>query len=248
MKLMFCMFGEDVELLPDKVFAKLLKTTRTDPRHICRLKSLFAAMAKGGDFGALEIPWFNGGLFADDEVIDLLWKEIETVIEVSERDWSNVEPSIFGTLFERTLDPSKRAQIGAHFTSRDDIEMLIEPVVMEPLRREWSEVKARCDGLWEKVKVASRSGNGRVRQAPRARKQHDQALRDFVERLAHVTVLDPACGSGNFLYVAIHLLLDLEKEVIAYAATHGSNLLPQVRPTQLAGIEINPYAQQLHKW
>jgi hypothetical protein len=131
MKLMFCMFGEDVGLLPEKVFGNLLRGTRTDPKRLsARLKALFAAMTTGGDFGPIEIPWFNGGLFADDEVIDLQWREIDTLIEVNERDWSNVEPSIFGTLFERTLDPAKRSQIGAHFTGRDDIETLVEPVVI----------------------------------------------------------------------------------------------------------------------
>ena len=157
MKLMFCMFAEDVGLLPERVFGKLLRGTRTDPKRLsARLKTLFAAMATGGDFGAAEISWFNGGLFADDEVVELQWREIETLIEVRERDWSNVEPSIFGTLFERTLDPSKRSQIGAHFTGRSDIETLVEPVVMAPLRREWAAVKGHCDRLWEKIKKASR--------------------------------------------------------------------------------------------
>ncbi len=249
MKLMFCMFGEDVGLLPKQVFGNLLKGSRTDPKRLsARLKSLFAAMATGGDFGADEIPWFNGGLFADQEVVELLWREIDDLIEVNERDWSAVEPSIFGTLFERTLDPAKRSQIGAHYTSRADIETLLEPVVMAPLRREWAEVKERCDALWEKIKTASSKATARKTAATaesKPRKDHDRALRDFVERLAHITILDPACGSGNFLYVAIHLLLDLEKEVIAYAANRGLTLLPHVRPTQLAGIEINPYAQQL---
>ncbi len=253
MKLMFCMFAEDVGLLPDKLFGNLLKNTRTDPKRLSqRLEKLFEAMAHGGDFGAAEILFFNGGLFKDHEVIDLQWREIETLIEVNDRDWSNVEPSIFGTLFERTLDPGKRSQIGAHYTSRQDIETLLEPVVMQPLRREWADVKTRCDDLWAQI-AARRSGPGpdtpqrgpRSATASKARKTHDRALLDLIERLAHVTILDPACGSGNFLYVAIHLLLDLEKEVITYGAHHGTNLLPHVRPTQLAGIEINPYAQQL---
>jgi hypothetical protein len=254
MKLMFCMFAEDVGLLPEKIFGNLLKGTRTDPRKLSqRLEKLFAAMATGGDFGANEIPFFNGGLFADHEVVELQWREIETLIEVNERDWSNVEPSIFGTLFERTLDPAKRSQIGAHYTSRQDIETLLEPVVMQPLRREWQHVRDECDGLWAKVKAAGRTVSLGSKSAKATTKERSSAplksltkkLRDFIERLAHVTILDPACGSGNFLYVAIHLLLDLEKQVIAYAATRGLNLLPQVRPTQLHGIEINTYARQL---
>ena len=254
MKLMFCMFGEKVHLLPERMFGNLLKGARGDPKRLSdRLKNLFAVMATGGDFGADPILRFNGGLFKDQEVVELQWREIDTLIEVNERDWSSVEPSIFGTLFERTLDPAKRSQIGAHYTSRSDIETLLEPVVMLPLRREWAEIRQRCDSLWAKIKaapsqpVARKRAGRKTAAAPqsKARKDHDRALHDFVERLAHVTILDPACGSGNFLYVAIHLLLDLEKEVIALASTRGVALLPQVRPTQLSGIEINPYAREL---
>lgn len=246
MKLMFCMFGEDIGLLPDKVFSTILNSTKINPTRLSdKLRALFGAMAEGGDFGAVTIPYFNGGLFSDDEVFDLSIKEIEELIAVNSYDWSSVEPSVFGTLFERTLDPDKRAQIGAHYTSRADIVTLLEPVVMAPLRREWDAVRTKCDKLWEKLKA----DGGIARPAPsktsKPRKDHDKLLRDFVEHLAHVTILDPACGSGNFLYVAINLLLELEKEVIAYAASHGAPLLPQVRPTQLHGIEINPYAQQL---
>jgi type II restriction/modification system DNA methylase subunit YeeA len=246
MKLMFCMFGEKIDLLPDKVFSSILNSTKIAPTRLSdRLRALFTAMAKGGDFGPVAIPYFNGGLFSDDEVFDLSLKEIEELIAVNAKDWANVEPSIFGTLFERTLDPDKRAQIGAHYTSRADILTLLEPVVMTPLRRKWDAVRAKCDKLWDKLKADVGSERPARGKTSKPRKDHDKLLRDFVEHLAHVTILDPACGSGNFLYVAINLLLNLEKEVIAYAATHGASLLPQVRPTQLAGIEINPYAQQL---
>ena len=258
MKLMFCMFGEDIGLLPDKVFSTVLNGTKINPTRLSdKLRALFAAMAEGGDFGAVTIPYFNGGLFSNDEVFDLSIKEIEELIAVNSYDWSSVEPSIFGTLFERTLDPDKRAQIGAHYTSRADIVTLLEPVVMAPLRREWGDVRGKCDKIWEEVQLDARKSNqsvlavkGRVstakkkdKKTPRVR--HDKPLQDFLEHLAHITILDPACGSGNFLYVSINLLLELEKEVIAYAASHGTSLLPQVRPTQLLGIEINPYAQQL---
>jgi hypothetical protein len=206
------------------------------------LGGLFKAMSDGSDFGAERILRFNGGLFADADVVPLRADDIGALVHVSRFDWGSVEPSIFGTLFERTLDPAKRSQIGAHYTSRDDILVLLEPVVMAPLRHEWSETKAACDRDWEKLQGAARRAGAKD---SKPRRDHDQRLRDFIERLAHVTILDPACGSGNFLYVAIRLLLDLEKDAIAYGARHGTNLLPQVRPTQLAGIEINPYAQQL---
>jgi len=249
MKLMFCMFGEDIGLLPAKIFSRVLEAGKKNPKQLCqRLGELFEKMGTGGYFGADEILWFNGGRFADAEVVELRREEIEELIRVNDYDWANVEPSIFGTLFERTLDPAKRSQIGAHYTSRQDILTLLEPVVMTPLRREWAEVRSKCDKQWEKVRRAapkSRRRSALPLKPSKALRDFERTLFDFLQRLAHVRILDPACGSGNFLYVAINLLLDLEKEVIAYGASHGVSILPQVRPTQLAGIEINPYAQQL---
>src|SRR4029077_1520735 len=125
------------------------------------LAQLFQAMSKGGEFGADSILHFNGGLFADADVVPLLGQELAQLLRANERDWSNVEPSIFGTLFERTLDPAKRSQIGAHYTSKEDILTLLEPVLMAPLRREWAEVKADCDKLWLKVQKAVREGEGK---------------------------------------------------------------------------------------
>lgn len=197
-------------------------------------------MSVGGLFWGEDVLHFDGGLFADADAIDLRPDEVARLRDVARLDWSSLEPSIFGTLFERTLDPAKRSQIGAHYTSREDIKTLLDPVVMLPLRREWAGAQSKCDGLTAELGAA---------KSPAAKRkkiqQRDRTLLDFVERLAHVTILDPACGSGNFLYVALHLLLDLEKEVISYAARHGLGLLPQVRPTQLAGIEVNTYAQEL---
>src|SRR5439155_27267684 len=118
------------------------------------------AMSKGGDFGVDSILYFNGGLFADADVVPLLPPEIAQLIRANQRDWSNVEPSIFGTLFERTLDPAKRSQIGAHYTSKDDILTLLKPVLMAPLRREWAEVKAECDKLWAGFQQARRGDSG----------------------------------------------------------------------------------------
>ena len=251
MKLMFCMFGEDVKLLPDGLFTRLLKDGKANPASLKRrLENLFAAMKKGGDFGPVEIARFNGGLFDDNDVIPLTTPEINTLINVNTYDWASVEPSIFGTLFERTLDPGKRSQIGAHYTSPADIETLLKPVLLASLQRGWQEIKRNCEeNLWPKVVKAVKAQGQAAKDAgakqSAKRKAFDRAILDFAERLHHVTVLDPACGSGNFLYVAIHMLLDLEKEVIAYAATRGLSLVPLVSPTQLHGLEINQYAQQL---
>jgi MmeI, DNA-methyltransferase domain/MmeI, helicase spacer domain/MmeI, N-terminal domain/MmeI, target recognition domain len=252
MKLMFCMFAEDIDLLPEDLFTRTVENSKGDPKKLSKmLGTLFAAMAKGDYFGAEEIAFFNGGLFDDADTIDLTGPEIEELLTAARFDWGSVEPSIFGTLFERSLDPDKRSQLGAHYTSREDIETLTVPVVMVPLRREWDAVRAKADSLWEKVRaeVAAQATKKRSLKpaAPKksARAVHDKLFNDFIERLAHVTILDPACGSGNFLYVAIRLLLDLEKEVLTYAAGHDTTLTPRVRPTQLSGLEINPYAQEL---
>jgi type II restriction/modification system DNA methylase subunit YeeA len=201
-------------------------------------------MEAGEPFGADVIPHFNGGLFKDIQIIDLLPEEIKEVHQTAQCDWSSVEPSIFGTLFERLLDPDKRSQIGAHYTSRDDIETLLKPVLLAPLRREWEEVKAKAEKLWATVQKEARGG-GKKKADSKSRRQLDRLIEGFADRLAHVTVLDPACGSGNFLYVAIHLLLDLEKEVLNYAGDRGVSRIPLVLPTQLLGLEVNAYAQQL---
>jgi type II restriction/modification system DNA methylase subunit YeeA len=239
MKLMFCMFAEDVELLPRDLFKKTVANAKRDSARLTKLlRSLFDCMAKGESFGAESIEHFNGGLFDNNDAIDLNQAEINALLDAAECDWSQVEPTIFGTVFERTLDPNKRSQIGAHFTSRADIETLLQPVMMEPLRREWTEVKAKADELWSKAKG--------TKAKSKARLNFELCVTGFLDRLAHVTVLDPACGSGNFLFVALHLLLDLEKEVLTYLAQHGINRVPYVGPThQLFGLEINPFAQQL---
>ncbi|HQU44756.1 MAG TPA: hypothetical protein PK867_18215, partial [Pirellulales bacterium] len=155
MKLMFCMFAEDIGLLgtrDNKLFKKIMLSAKDEPPRLAEhLRGLFQAMTTGGYFGADRILHFNGGLFADAAAIELRPREIDELILVNEHDWASVEPSIFGTLFERTLDPAKRSQIGAHYTSRADIVTLLEPVVMAPLRREWAEVKAKCDRLWDKL-------------------------------------------------------------------------------------------------
>jgi len=215
------------------------------PARLSRLlKSLFDSMARGEPYGPEDILHFNGGLFADSDTVDLTRDEINELKDAALCDWSSVEPTIFGTLFERTLDPSKRAQIGAHFTSREDIETVLRPVLLEPLRREWAATRTKADVLWEKVQSETKKA-GKRRGDTKARKDFERCLEESLDRLAHVTVLDPACGSGNFLYVAITLLLGLEKEVLTYAADHGFARFPMVRPTQLRGLEINPYAHQL---
>ena len=249
MKLMFCMFGDRTGLLPPGLFPGLLADGEANPASLNRrLENLFAAMAKGGDYGAVEIAWFNGGLFADSDVIPLSAQEIKTLLE--RQPLRLVERRAVDFRHALRADPRPRQALADRrplYEPRNDIETLLKPVLLAPLRREWDEVKRRCEEeLWPKVIKASRDATKKAagKAAPQ-RKAFDRAILDFVERLAHVTVLDPACGSGNFLYVAINMLLDLEKEVITYAADRGLPLVPRVSPLQLHGLEINPYAQQL---
>lgn len=243
MKCMFCLFAEDVGLLPGSIFERLVRQWKAQPAKLVEgMTDLFGRMRTGGAFGVEEIAYFNGALFDASPALELTEDEIEILLAAAHQNWASVEPAIFGTLFERSLDPNTRAQIGAHYTSRDDIMLVVDPVVMAPLRREWEQVKEEVEKQLDRRRSAKTKA---------ARQKTDQRiarlLQGFVERLAGVRVLDPACGSGNFLYVAIQQLLDLEKEVITYAARPdlGLGLFPQVRPTQLHGIEINPYAAEL---
>ena len=243
MKCMFCLFAEDVGLLPNSLFTRLLEQWKDAPGELTGLLTdLFAKMRTGGAFGTERIPYFNGGLFDESPALPLTGPEVGELLLAAKQDWSAVEPAIFGTLFERSLDPSKRAQIGAHYTSREDILLVIEPVIMTPLRREWSAVQAEIDTQLDRRRKATTTPTKRKADAAIS-----NALTEFLQRLSELRILDPACGSGNFLYVAIQQLLDLEKEVITRAASPeiGLGLLPTVRPTQLHGIEINPYAAEL---
>ncbi|MCX6551508.1 MAG: N-6 DNA methylase [Acidobacteria bacterium] len=234
-RIVFCLFAEDVGLLPDQLFTRLVAKAHGDPVIFSRLLAgLFEAMAHGGEFGVETVHHFNGQLFADAGVLTLTPEELDRIHLVTGLDWSAIDPSIFGTLFERALDPAKRSQFGAHYTSRDDIETIVDPVVMAPLRREWDGVRAEVDAL---VVPDHKKGD---------RTKADAKIQAFLHRLQHVTVLDPACGSGNFLYVVLQKLKNLEKQVILYAMDRGfSGSLPQVGPWQLHGIEINPYAYEL---
>lgn len=248
----FSIFAEDIRLLPNAVFTRLLEESRRDPRLFPRFaRELFDAMAGGGFFGLEKIRRFNGNLFEAGPVLELTAEEIHALYEAARLDWSAVDPSIFGTLFERGMDPDKRSQLGAHYTSREDIETLVEPVVMRPLRREWRGV---CETVENLLATGRKNPTDKEKEAgppagPKLRKAQTEAnllLRRFHERLGHVTVLDPACGSGNFLYVTLQKLKDLEKEVVLYAMERGfPGLLPLVGPWQLYGIEKNPYAFEL---
>lgn len=240
-RLLFCLFAEDVGLLPSGLFTRIVERTARDPQLFAQyVGELFGAMESGGNFLLENISPFNGGLFSSTEALPLEPGELRLLTEAAHLDWGSVEPAIFGTLFERSLDPSHRAKLGAHYTSREDILAIVEPVLMAPLRREWEEVKASAAA--EAAKVSELSG----RKAENALGRAEKRLYGFAERLRGVTVLDPACGSGNFLYVSLRQLLDLEKEVLTFAGSIGlTPFFPGVSPEQLRGIELSPYAHEL---
>ena len=201
-RIVFCLFAEDVELLPKDLFSQLVRKTQGDPARFGKLVGqLFEAMTTGGDFGADTIKHFNGDLFTECPVPEVTGEEIEAILGVAGLDWAAIDPSIFGTLFERGMDPSKRAQIGAHYTSREDIEVLVEPVVMQPLRREWAETREIAENLLATGSKRPSGGPARSRsRLPRqnkARREAEAIIRRFLIRLQNVKVLDPACGSGQ---------------------------------------------------
>ena len=206
-RLVFCMFAEDSGLLPVKVFSKIFERPNRDARKITAdVDELFRAMARGGGFWGEDIRHFNGSLFDDSPALELDALDYPVVKEACAFDWSQMDPTIFGTLFERVMDPDQRSQLGAHYTGYDDISTLIEPVVMAPLRREWAEARERVALL-----AADPAGRAEARAVVDA----------FLARLRAVRVLDPACGSGNFLYVTLHKLKDLEKEALIECRTRN---------------------------
>ncbi|HEX2998225.1 MAG TPA: DNA methyltransferase, partial [Anaerolineales bacterium] len=240
-RLLFCLFAEDIGLLPERLFPRLLEQTRRNSTDFSEvLRQLFRAMNTGGFFGSDRILHFNGGLFDNEKVLPLDSADMDIIANIDALDWGAIEPSIFGTLFERGLDPSKRSQLGAHYTSRDDILLIVEPVLMAPLRQEWQEVQAEC----QKLNESAEGLKGKKRTAVVQR--ISSKLRDFADKIASIKVLDPACGSGNFLYVALRLLLDLQNEVISFSDQMGAGrFFVSVTPAQLYGIETNEYAYEL---
>lgn len=233
-QLVFCLYAEDAGLLPGKPFSQIARDLYRDPKHFDEaIRDLFDKMATGGRFGSSIVDHFNGDLFGAADTIELSAAALQRLVEATQKNWRDIEPSIFGVLFERALDASKRSYLGAHYTSAADIMLVVEPVVLQPLRREWQAVQQEVTNLL----VAEDPDKARVRLAA------------FQQRLFEVEVLDPACGSGNFLFLALRSLLDLEKEVIDFAAMRGlvglNDWKPAIKPDQMLGLETNPYAAEL---
>ena len=245
MRSIFTMFAEDVGLLPKRLFSDALaKLWIPSPRSFPGgIQSLWRAMNDGSDFGFIgKLLEFNGGLFRGADALPLTKKQLELLLEASRCDWSEVEPSIFGTLLERALDPVERKRLGAHYTPRAYVERLVRPTVEEPLREEWDLVRAEVRSLVRKDEIKS------------ARK----ALLAFQAKLASIRVLDPACGTGNFLYVTLDLMKRLEAEVLSMlgdveGGERGRKAGLQaeregfaaVTPRQFLGIEVKPWAKEI---
>ncbi len=170
-RLVFCMFAEDVSLLPETLFQKMLDASRADPASFApNAARLFAAMQSGGHVGFTRVDWFNGGLFDDDTALPLERADILDLIAAARLDWCQIDPSILGTLFERGLDPAKRSQLGAHYTDRDKIMKIVNPVVVEPLLAEWAEAKAEIEAALAREKAAKSASAATVaHKAARAR-------------------------------------------------------------------------------
>jgi len=233
----FTSFAEDVKLLPEKSWDNLLCDLRDTDRVSVfpeMAKSLWDTMNAGGFSPILRahVLKFNGGLFESTEALPLTGNQLALLIDAADSDWAQVEPAIFGTLLERALDADERHQLGAHYTPRAYVERLVIPTIVEPLRADWADVIAAVSEL-----VAG----GHVPDAI-------DLLRDLHRRLCETRVLDPACGSGNFLYVALEHLKRLEGEILESLATLGEKQQAlehtglTVNPHQLLGIDINPRA------
>jgi hypothetical protein len=241
MRCLFTMFAEDVQLIPEGSFTDFLTRMKERPENFApSLSGIWMAMDKGGLAGMLgkageTVLRFNGYLFKDTSAIALNADEIGLLIEASTHKWNHVEPAIFGTLLERALDGKERAKLGAHYTPRAYVERLVIPTIMEPLRADWAGVQAAAGQLIE----ADKADEARA------------VIEKFHAQLAQTKVLDPACGTGNFLYVALARMKELEGEVIGRlvelepegASQYVAELSGHtITPENFLGIEINPRA------
>lgn len=234
---LFTFFAEDVELIPKRSFADVLDYLVTKPdEFVPNVQDIWRAMDEGRYSVALKatLPVFNGKLFKNPEVLPLTRDQIDLLRQASKADWKLVEPAIFGTLLEHALDERQRHALGAHFTPRAYVERLVIPTVIDPLREDWKNVQTAALTL---------AASGK-------KKDVDEALallRAFQQKLCGIRVLDPACGSGNFLYVALEHLKRLEGEVLLQREQLGVSLSLEsegftVDPHQFLGIEVNPRA------
>jgi hypothetical protein len=234
---LFCMFAEDVGLLPERSFTDLLNSLPADGSGFQELvEQLFREMNSGTGKGISivlrkKLLQFHGGLFSDFTVLPVNGLQLGLLKEAAKQNWSHVEPAIFGTLLERALNPGERHKLGAHYTPRAYVERLVLPTVVEPLRAEWESVRAAAF-------THARAGNLKAAR---------DEVNAFHDKLCRIMVLDPACGCGNFLYVSLEHLKRLEGEILDVGAQFGESFKLElathsVDPHQFLGLEINPRA------
>jgi hypothetical protein len=232
---LFTFFAEDVGLIPKQSFQQLLVYCAANPgQFVPLLQELWRQMDTGGFSAAIrsDVLHFNGKLFRDATVIPLPEHQIRGLAEAAQASWNEVEPAIFGTLLERALNPTERHRLGAHYTPRAYVERLVMPTVIEPLREDWATAQAAALTL---------ANEGDTKGAV-------AEVRRFHEQLSHVRVLDPACGSANFLYVTMEHMKRLEGEVLNLLEDLGASQTRldtagfTVDPHQFLGIELNPRA------
>jgi hypothetical protein len=230
-----------VELLKGEVFTKALRDRWIPYPETFQpeIEQLWLTMNTGGSFGFERVLQFNGSFFENATAIALPAAQLKILLDAAEKDWKEVEPAIFGTLVERALEKKERSRLGAHYTPRSYVERLVRPVVMEPLRQEWDDIELE-------VKRLLKPEAGKEDPTPTQRKKAEQEIRAFLDKLRQIKILDPACGTGNFLYVALDLLKGLEAEVqtrlVDVAGSVQLDVLKQINPSQFLGIEINPRA------
>lgn len=238
MRLLFTMFAEDTGLIAKDSFKELLRRHREEPDILSlQLTELWAAMDAGGLASSIgkKVIQFNGWLFKDRTSIPLDPSEIAVVIEAAEAKWDKVEPAIFGTLLERALDPKERAKLGAHYTPRAYVERLVRPTIMEPLREDWAGART----------AATQAAEAGDKESAR------KIVETFHGKLARTKVLDPACGTGNFLYVSMARMKELEGEVLELLEELGDDQYlaeisgHTITPENFLGIEINPRAANI---
>ena len=268
-RLIFCMFAEGVDLFrPDgpspaaaprerrRPLRDVLHHLRLHPEHSQEtIADLFDAMARPdrGTWGSIIIPWFNGGLFDDSakrEILRLSGDLLLILEEVDALDWSKIDPAIMGALFERGLNPAMRSARGAHYTDADSIMRVVRPVIVDPLRREFDELKRACAeeaGDRAVGEPPASPYNGSLPLEHEALGEPQRLALAFHQRLANVRVLDPACGSGNFLYIALRELKQLEQEFLDWAAAELQlgMLGRRVGPGNMLGIDIDEFAVDL---
>jgi SAM-dependent methyltransferase len=221
-----CMFAEDREMLPNRQFSLALEMCREKNESTFDvLSGLFTEMNTPGVTAGGRFkgtPYFNGGLFSEIPKIDLSPEQLGQLIDSAREDWRLVRPSIFGNIFEASSDDAKRHALGQHFTSEPDILKVVRPTIIEP----W---EARI----EAAKTISE-------------------LEQLLIALQAFRVLDPACGSGNFLYMGYNGLKDIEATILSRIqdrrrseALKGQGVFGFVTANQFFGMDTDPFAVEL---